>query len=142
MARIQPLPQAALPQYEPIFQLIAGLIEPALVQLVAHVASAAAGCQCCQAHTATHAHHLGVDTDKIAGVWMFETHELFSGAERAALRLARDAAHSRSRTACLRHTAPRGARLASRKAPTHPGVVADFADGSSSTTTGQVGSQS
>lgn len=70
----------------------AGLIDPMLVQLVAHVASTAAGCQYCQAHTATHAHHLGVDTDKIANVWTFETDRRFSDAERAALRLARDAA--------------------------------------------------
>jgi uncharacterized peroxidase-related enzyme len=125
MARIEPLPNEELPQYQPIFDLIertmgfvpsslptmaripalfdtfgafaatvmnAGHIERPLVQLIAHVASTAAGCQYCQAHTATHAHHLGVDTDKIANVWTFETDHRFSEAERAALRLARDAA--------------------------------------------------
>jgi uncharacterized peroxidase-related enzyme len=70
----------------------AGQIDPALVQLIAHVASTAAGCQYCQAHTATHAHHLGVDTDKLEAVWSFETDGRFTDAERAALRLARDAA--------------------------------------------------
>lgn len=70
----------------------AGHIDPSLVQLCAHVASTAAGCRYCQAHTATHAHHLGVDTDKIANVWAFETDDRFNDAERAALRLARDAA--------------------------------------------------
>jgi len=70
----------------------AGLIEPPLVQLIAHVASTAAGCHYCQAHTAIHAHHLGVDADKIANVWSFETDPRFTDAERAALRLARDAA--------------------------------------------------
>ena len=70
----------------------AGQIEPTLVQLIANMASNAAGCRYCQAHTATHAHHLGVDAEKIAAVWTFENDERFSEAERAALRVARDAA--------------------------------------------------
>ncbi len=70
----------------------AGLIDRGLVQFIAHVSSAAAGCMYCQAHTAAHAGHLGVDTDKIDNVWTFETDDRFSAAERAALRLARDAA--------------------------------------------------
>jgi uncharacterized peroxidase-related enzyme len=70
----------------------AGRIDPTLVQLVAHVASSAAGCRYCQAHTATQAAHLGVDADKVAAVWQFETDARFSDAERAALRVARDAA--------------------------------------------------
>lgn len=70
----------------------AGEIDRSLVQMVAHVASTAAGCRYCQAHTATHAAHLGVDVDKIAAVWEFETNDRFTEAERAALRIARDAA--------------------------------------------------
>jgi len=70
----------------------AGQIDPTLVQLIANMASNAAGCRYCQAHTATHAHHLGVDAEKIAAVWTFENDRRFSDAERAALRLARDAA--------------------------------------------------
>jgi AhpD family alkylhydroperoxidase len=70
----------------------AGQIDRALVQLIAHVASTAAGCRYCQAHTATHAHHLGVDTEKLESVWTFDTDDRFTDAERAALRLARDAA--------------------------------------------------
>ncbi len=70
----------------------AGEIDGALVQMIAHVASTAAGCRYCQAHTAAHAAHLGVDAAKIEAVWEFEHHELFTAAERAALRLARDAA--------------------------------------------------
>jgi uncharacterized peroxidase-related enzyme len=69
-----------------------GKIDPGLGQLIAHVASAAAGCRYCQAHTATHAAHLGVDAEKIAAVWEFESDDLFTDAERSALRLARDAA--------------------------------------------------
>lgn len=69
-----------------------GVVEPGLKQLVAHVASVAAGCRYCQAHTASLAHNYGIDEAKIAAVWEFETNDLFSAAERAALRLARDAA--------------------------------------------------
>lgn len=69
-----------------------GKLESGLGQMIANVASHAAGCRYCQAHTATHASHMGIDDTKIANVWEFETNELFSDAERAALRVARDAA--------------------------------------------------
>lgn len=69
-----------------------GEIDAALGQMVANVASHAAGCRYCEAHTAIHASRLGVDDEKIAKVWEFETSELFTDAERAALRVARDAA--------------------------------------------------
>jgi uncharacterized peroxidase-related enzyme len=59
-----------------------------LKQLIGHLASAGAGCRYCQAHTAAHAEHLGVDPDKLAELWSFETSERFDDAERAALRLA------------------------------------------------------
>ena len=70
----------------------ANQIDPPLVQMIAHVASSAAGCRYCQAHTATHAAHLGVSDEKIEALWEFDTSELFTDAERAALRLANDAA--------------------------------------------------
>jgi len=66
-------------------------LSPGLVQLIAHIASTAAGCQYCQAHTAAHAARNGVEEEKLARAWEFETSELFDDAERAALRLARDA---------------------------------------------------
>ncbi len=69
----------------------AGSIEPGLKQLVALVASTAAGCRYCQAHTAASASRLGVDTDRIARAWEFEQSPRFDDRERAALRLARDA---------------------------------------------------
>jgi len=69
-----------------------GTIDPGLKQLVAYVASTAAGCRYCQAHTTTHAAHAGVDVEKIEHAFEFETHPGFSDRERAALRLARDAA--------------------------------------------------
>ncbi|NNE73575.1 MAG: carboxymuconolactone decarboxylase family protein [Acidimicrobiales bacterium] len=69
-----------------------GAIDGGLKQLVAHVASTAAGCQYCQAHTASSAARGGVDAEKVAAVWHFEADDRFDDAERAALRLARDAA--------------------------------------------------
>ncbi len=69
-----------------------GRIDGGLKQLVAHVASTAAGCRYCQAHTASSATRNGVDESKVEAVWSFETDDQFSRAERAALRLARDAA--------------------------------------------------
>ncbi len=67
-------------------------VDRALLQLVAHVASTAAGCRYCQAHTASAAVRAGAADDKVAAVWEFERSSLFTDAERAALRLARDAA--------------------------------------------------
>jgi uncharacterized peroxidase-related enzyme len=67
-------------------------LAPGLVQLVAHIASTAAGCYYCQAHTGAHAARAGVAEEKLAAAWEFETSDLFDAAERAALRLARDAA--------------------------------------------------
>jgi len=69
-----------------------GCIDSGLMHLVSHVASRAAGCNYCQAHTATHAAHDGVAAEKIEAVWEFEWSDLFDDGERAALRLARDAA--------------------------------------------------
>ncbi len=65
-----------------------GLIPEDLAQMVANITSAAAGCRYCQAHTAAHAEHLGVDPDKLAELWNFETSTHYTDAERAALRLA------------------------------------------------------
>lgn len=69
-------------------------VPPPLKQMIAYVASLASGCRYCQAHTAHQAHSLGVDAEKIAELWQFETSPLFSSAERAALRLAMLAAQT------------------------------------------------
>jgi uncharacterized peroxidase-related enzyme len=69
-----------------------GTVDPGLKQLVAYVASNASGCRYCQAHTSAHAARFGIPTEKIEHAFEFETHPDFSAAERAALRLARDAA--------------------------------------------------
>ena len=63
-------------------------LEPDLRQMIAHIASAAAGCAYCQAHTAHGAHERGVSDEKIESLWLYETDPQFSDAERAALALA------------------------------------------------------
>ena len=56
------------------------------------MASVAAGCRHCQAHGAYTLHMMGVDVDRIRSIWTFEQSTEFSEADKAALRLARDAA--------------------------------------------------
>jgi uncharacterized peroxidase-related enzyme len=68
-----------------------GTVSRELKELVALVSSTAAGCRYCQAHTASNATRVGTQADKIANVWSYETSDLFSDEERAALRLAHHA---------------------------------------------------
>jgi uncharacterized peroxidase-related enzyme len=60
-------------------------------RLIAHVASRAAGCQYCMAHTVEGAVHFGVDERKASAVWEYQTSPLFSEAERVALDVAVEA---------------------------------------------------
>jgi alkylhydroperoxidase family enzyme len=68
-----------------------GTVPVGLKPLLALVSSTAAGCRYCQAHEAVDAAAHGVPPEKVAAIWEFETSELYDDAERAALRLARDA---------------------------------------------------
>ena len=54
-------------------------------RIIAHIASGAAGCQYCMAHTAGGALHFGVEDKKLAAVWEYQTSLLYSAAERATL---------------------------------------------------------
>lgn len=65
-----------------------GTVDQGLKRLIGYVASAAAGCKYCQIHTADGAHKAGIDDAKIKSAWEFETSDLFSDRERAALRVA------------------------------------------------------
>lgn len=69
-----------------------GSVPPPLKSMIANVASQAAGCRYCQAHTGHTAARIGVDEAKLEALWSFEDSDLFSAAEKAALRVARDAA--------------------------------------------------
>ena len=65
-----------------------GKVDRGFKRLIAHVASRAAGCQYCMAHTAGGALHFGVDDAKVAAVWDYQESPLYTAAERAALDLA------------------------------------------------------
>jgi uncharacterized peroxidase-related enzyme len=63
-----------------------------VLALCGNIASQAAGCLYCVAHTANNATKRGVEADKVAALWEYETSPLFSDAERAALRFSQAAA--------------------------------------------------
>jgi len=69
-----------------------GSIPFALKSLIGNMASKSAGCMYCVAHTGSNASRAGVDGRKIAAMWEFETSDLFTAAERAALSFAQAAA--------------------------------------------------
>jgi uncharacterized peroxidase-related enzyme len=68
-----------------------GTVPMGLKPLIAIAASKAAGCQYCQAHEAVDAKMRGESAERISEIWNFERSPLYSDAERAALRFARDA---------------------------------------------------
>jgi uncharacterized peroxidase-related enzyme len=57
-------------------------------RLVALIASQAAGCRYCQAHTALAAERFGASAERLAALWSYQTSELFTEAEKAAFDLA------------------------------------------------------
>lgn len=59
-----------------------------LVELVFLVASLAAGCRYCQAHSAYVGRSLGISQEKLDDVWLYSSSEHFSDPERVALDLA------------------------------------------------------
>lgn len=65
-----------------------GTVDPALRWMVAHVTSLANGCSYCSAHTFKNGADNGVPQEKLDQIWNFETAEIFTEAERAALRVA------------------------------------------------------
>lgn len=68
--------------------LYEGTVSEELKMLVSLIASQVAGCRYCQAHMANLSKIYEASAEKISKVWEFETSDLFSDAERAALRLA------------------------------------------------------
>ena len=67
--------------------LYEGTVAEELKMLVSLIASQASGCRYCQAHMANLSSIYKSSDDKIRAVWEFETSDLFSDAERAALRV-------------------------------------------------------
>lgn len=56
--------------------------------LIAHTSSKTVGCNYCQAHNYYSAERWGISAEKMEAVWTFEDSDLFTPAEKAALRVA------------------------------------------------------
>jgi uncharacterized peroxidase-related enzyme len=70
----------------------AGKVDLGLRRLIGHLASKAAGCLYCQAHTVLGAKNFGVDEARLAALWDFRSSPLFTPKERVALEFALAAA--------------------------------------------------
>ncbi len=57
-------------------------------RLIAHLASANAGCRYCEAHTALAAERFGASAERLAALWDFRDSALFSAGEKAAFEFA------------------------------------------------------
>lgn len=66
-------------------------LQPGLADMITYLVSRSSGCQYCQAHTSHTSVRAGVTEEKMAQIWSYETSDLFSEAERAALRVAQSA---------------------------------------------------
>lgn len=69
-----------------------GEVDLGFKRLIANVASSAAGCQYCRAHTAVSALRHGIEAEKVEALWNYRSSDLFSEAERVALDFALAAA--------------------------------------------------
>ena len=65
-----------------------GCVPADLKWMVAHVCSLSNGCTYCSAHTFKNGADNGVSKAKLDAIWEFESSDIFSNAERAALRIA------------------------------------------------------
>jgi len=68
-----------------------GSLDPGFKRLIGYITSTASGCQYCQSHTSHGAHRAGIEQRKIEAAWDYEASDLFTDAERAALRVAQGA---------------------------------------------------
>jgi uncharacterized peroxidase-related enzyme len=100
-------------------------LPPDLVQMIALIASAAAGCRYCQAHTSHVAARNGAPAEKVAAVWAHASSPLFTEAERAALAMAQAAAETPNR-AGPEHFAAARAHFSEDQIVEIIGVVAMF----------------
>ena len=80
--------KAALELIRAVVRNPEGTVDPALRWMVAHVTSLSNGCSYCSAHTFKNGADNGVPQEKLDAIWEFETSDLFSPAERVALRIA------------------------------------------------------
>jgi uncharacterized peroxidase-related enzyme len=62
-----------------------GRVSSSLKRLVGYIASHAAGCRYCQAHTIRAAERYDTEREQLENIWDYRTHQAFSEAERSAL---------------------------------------------------------
>jgi len=74
--------------YKAIMHRTEDSLPPGLLYLVGNASSLAAGCMYCVAHSGGAASHNGIDEEKLAAIWEYETSDLFTEAERVAIRFA------------------------------------------------------
>jgi uncharacterized peroxidase-related enzyme len=93
MQRVPAIAKAVVQLNRAVFDP-AGRIDPGFKRLIAHMASSAAGCMYCRAHTAVSATRLGIEDPKMEAIHEHRTSPLFTDRERVALGFALDAASS------------------------------------------------
>jgi alkylhydroperoxidase family enzyme len=86
MARVPGLVGAMLDLTGVIYR--PGLVDIETKRLVAVMNSSAAGCNYCRGHTLFGALRQGIGREKLDAIWAYETSEVFTPAERSALRIA------------------------------------------------------
>ena len=89
MQRVPAIAKAVVQLNRAVFDP-AGRVDLGLKRMVAHMASYAAGCQYCRAHTTVSATRHGIADEKMAAIYEYGTNPLFDDRERAALDFARD----------------------------------------------------
>lgn len=92
MARRPEIVQGFIALRRAVLDPATGTVPAELKNLVAHIASRTHGCMYCQAHALQGAGRAGADRARLEAVWEYQTSELFSEAERAALDFAVHAA--------------------------------------------------
>ena len=61
-----------------------GKVDSALKRMIGYISSNAAGCRYCQAHTIRAAERYDASQEKLANIWDYKTHPVFSSAEKVA----------------------------------------------------------
>ncbi len=92
MARRPEIVQGFIALRRAVLDPASGTVSAELKNLVAHIASRTHGCRYCQAHALQGAGRAGALQERLEAVWEYQTSDLFSEAERAALDFAVHAA--------------------------------------------------
>lgn len=84
MQRVPAVAKAVIQMNKAVFSP-KGHVDLGFKRLIAHVASQAAGCQYCKAHTSVSATRFGISEEKLRDVYRYNSSPLFSDKERVAL---------------------------------------------------------